>query len=77
MYLLRVTESHSKSIMAESQQLHNEWNSDSSRAAKCGNFKLQFIHNMEDTLWQELSSHQLNMYHKGRGRAEANLLAAQ
>lgn len=44
--------------------------------AKCGDFKLQFIHNMGDTLWQELTSRQY-MYHKGRGRAEVNLLTTQ
>lgn len=44
--------------------------------AKCGNFKLQFFHNMGDTFWQELSSRQY-MHHKGRGIAEANLLTAQ
>lgn len=40
--------------------------------AKSGNFKLQFIHNMGDALWQELSSHQY-MYRKGRSTAEAKV----
>lgn len=36
--------------------------------AKSGNFKLQFIQNMGDAFWQELSSHQY-MYRKGRSIA--------
>ena len=40
--------------------------------AKSGNFKLQFIHNTGDALWQELSSHQY-MYHKGRSIAAAKV----
>lgn len=40
--------------------------------AKRGNFKLQFIHNMGDELWQELSSHQY-MRRKGRSIAEAKV----
>lgn len=55
--------------MGEPQQHHIKWNSDCSMGAESGNFKLQFIHNMGDELWQELSSHQYT-YHKGRRIAE-------
>lgn len=72
MYLLRVTESCLQTITAEPYQHHIKLKSDCSMGAKSGNFKLQFIHNTEDALWQELSSHQY-MYHKGRRITEGKV----